>query len=161
MERALVGISGTRIIAGETVKISYFTQKETKFIVIELEKPTPLPPPPPSEVRFIEIWDVGNVIIGMELLQKDKLGDNVETIDIGIETEDGCALHITKASLDDLEWIIGEDPVNTFINRISPQSSLVKFARLHIKLQKPIDKQEAAKILKGLGISEENFTLKG
>ncbi len=157
MERALVGIAGSRLIAGMNVKVSYLTKDGARFIVIEpAEKPPPRPPPP-AQVYDVEIWDVGNVIIGMELLRKDKLGDNVETVDISVETEDGCGFHIIKASLDDLEWIIGEDPINTFISRLSPQSSLVKLARLHIKLSTPMDKQKAEKIITSVGISEGNF----
>ena len=161
MERALVGIAGSRLIAGTSVKLSYLTKDGARFIVIELVEKPPPPPPPPPQVNAMEIWEIGNVIIGMGLLQKDKLGDNVKTIDIAIETTDECGFHITKASPDDLEWIIGEDPINAFVNRISPMSPEVKFAKLHIKLLTPIKKQRAEKLITSLGISEDSFNLTG
>jgi hypothetical protein len=161
MERALVGISGSRLIAGESVKLSYLKKNETKFLVIEMERPPPPPPRIPVQVKAIEIWEIGNIVIGMELLRKNRLRDSVETMDISIETEDGCAFHIVKASLEDLEWIIGEDPINAFINRLSPQTSLIKLARLHIKLSTSIDKQKIERMMTSLGISEGNYTLTG
>lgn len=161
MERALVGIGGSLLIAGTSVKLSYITKDRAKFIVIELVEKPPPPPPPPAQVNAMEIWEIGNVIIGMGLLQKDKLGDNVKTIDITIETANECSFHITKASPDDLEWIMGEDPINAFVNRISPISSEVKFAKLRIRLLTPIKKQEAEKMLTSLGISEAGFNFTG
>jgi len=157
MERALVGIAGSRLIAGMSVKLSYMTKDRARFIVIELVEKPPPPPPPPRQVNAMEIWEIGNVIIGMELLRKDKLGDNVKAIDISVETTDECGFHITKASLEDLEWIIGEVPLNAFVNRISPISPEVRFAKLRIELLTPMGKQNVEKMIISLGISEDSF----
>ena len=158
MESALTGIMGPRLIAGMNVKVFLLTRNGERFMAIELMEKPPPPPPPPPQVNAIKIWEIGNVIIGMELLRKDKLGDNVKYIDISIETIDECSFRITKASLEDLEWIIGEDPINAFISRLSSISPLVKFARLHIKLSTPMEKQKVEKTIISLGVSEDNFS---
>ena len=155
MEKALVRVTGSRLIAGMNVKISRLIKREAIFIVIELVKRPPPPPPPP--VNFIEVIGIGDIILGMGLFREDKLGNNVKTIDISIETEDGCVFYITNASLGDLEWIIGDDPINTFINRISPISPEIKFAKLRIKLVTPIEREKAEEILRSLGISNYNI----
>jgi len=160
MKGALVGVAGSRMIAGMNVKISYIVKDKAKFMLIELVERPPPPPPPPPKVGSIEIWGINNIIIGMELFQKNKLGDNVKSIDMTIETENGCAFHITKASLDDLEWIIGENPIYTFINRISPISPQIRFAKLRIELLTPMEKEKMEEIITRLGISEGNFNLR-
>lgn len=159
MERALAGIAGSRLIAGMNVKLSCLTKDGARFIAIELVEKPPPPSSPPHQVNAMEIWEIGNVIIGMELLQKDKLGDNVKAIDISVETTDECGFHITKASLEDLEWIIGEDPLNAFVNRISPISPEVRFAKLRIELLTPTEKQKLEKLITSLGISEDSFKI--
>jgi len=157
IERALVGIAGTRIIAGKNVRLSYIVKNEERFIMIKLEwRPPPRRQPPP-QVGIIEIWEIGNVIIGMGLLSKDRLGDNVKSIDITVETTDGCGLFISKASQDDLEWIIGENPLNEFVNRISPVSPEVKFIKLRIELLMAMEKEEIERLITSLGISEGSF----
>jgi len=158
MERALVGIGGPRLIAGMRVKLSYLIKDGARFIVIELVEKPPPPPPPPRQVNTMKIWEIGNVILGMKLLQKDKLGDNVKAIDITIETRDECGFHITKASLDDLKWIIGEDPpLNAFRSRISSIGPEVKSAELRIELLTPMERQKVEKLIIESGISEDSF----
>jgi hypothetical protein len=160
MKNALLGVSGARLIAGISLKLSYLTKNEEKFIVIEMEKPPPPQPRPPATVKLLDIWGISNVIIGMGLLRKDKLGNNLKSVNISAETTDGCSFHITNATLEDLEWILGEDPVNSLAGRLSSKVSEMKFAKLYIELLSPIQKTEAEKLLKTLGISEGNLNIK-
>jgi hypothetical protein len=160
MESAIGGIAGVYFIENMNVKVySQLTKEGARTIVIELVEKPPPPPPPPTQVVAIEIWGVNNVVMGIELLEKHKLGKDVETVDISIETVDECSLHIVKASLDDLEWAIGDDPISTFVNRLSPKSPEVKFAKLYIKLSIAIRKEKVEKLLADLGISEDSFNL--
>jgi hypothetical protein len=157
MESAIVGVAGPRIISEVSVKVSYSIKNGNRFIIVELLGKPPEKKPPSPTVKYIEIWEIGNVIIGIGLLQKDVLSDYVESINITIQTINECGFHITKASMEDLEWIIGENPINTFINRFSPISSKVEFAKLSIELSEPIDKEKIEKKIRSLGISEGNF----
>ncbi|MEM2126616.1 MAG: hypothetical protein QXH67_00125 [Candidatus Bathyarchaeia archaeon] len=158
MDRGILGAVGSRILGGIHVKISYSPKDEAKIIVMErLERPPP-PPPPPPQVTTIDVWELGNILLGLGLLKRDQLGANVGEIELHIDTESGCALTITRASLEDLKWIIGEDPINTFINRVSPVASEVRFAKLHIKLSNPMDKEKVEKMIRGLGVSDGNFS---
>lgn len=159
MEFAVSSVGGLRIIEGLHVKLSYTKHNDKKSIVIQVEKPPPPPPPPPQQAYGVEIWGIGNVILGLELLRGDKLGNNIKTVDLTIETESECGFHITKASLSDLEWTIGEDPINTFIRRISPKTPEVKFAKLLIKLLIPTSKDELEKMIGDCGISEDSYNV--
>lgn len=159
METAIESISGSHIIEGLPIKTYPRIEKETTKIVIEPVIPKPPPPVPPAQVNIIEISEPTNVIIGFNLLKKDKLGDSIKGIDLNLETTRECVLKIENASIEDLSWIVGEDPINTLINRLSAIIPELKTATLRIKLLKLSDEQKLKKKVATEGISEEHFRL--
>ena len=159
MENAIESIGGSYILKGLNIKLYPQIEKETRKIIIEPVLPKPQLPPPPTQVNIIEISGASNVVIGLSLLKEDKLGNSLRSIDISLETEGECVLNIEKASLEDLKWIVGGDPINTFINRLSSIISELRTATLRIKLLTLREEQKLRKIVTNEGISEENFNL--
>jgi hypothetical protein len=160
METAVESISGSHIIEGVTIKTYSRIEKETTKIIIEPVIPKPQPLVTVAQVNTIEIEGPTNVIIGLGLLNIEKLGNSVKTFNLTIETAKECILKIEKASLEDLEeWIIGEDPIITLSNRLSAIIPEIKRATLQINLTALTDEQELKKKIMNEGISEESFHL--
>ena len=148
----------TRLIAGINIKVSY--KPESKQIILQPVVKPPPPPQPPSGVNNLEIWEIGNVINAMQLLERDEFKDKIEKIEITVETTDGCVLNIAKASLEDLDWAIGVPPTKSFISRVSKISPEIKIARLHIKFLTPFEFEHIRKVIVSLGVSEGNFNIR-
>ena len=160
METAVESISGSHIIKGVTIKTYPRIEKETTKIIIEPIIPKPPPPITLAPVNIIEIEGPTNVIIGLGLLNMEKLGNSIKTFDLTLETAKECTLKIEKASLEDLEeWIVGEDPIITLINRLSAIVPELKRATLRINLITLTDEQKLKKRIMNEGISEDSFHL--
>jgi hypothetical protein len=155
METAVESISGSYMIEDMTIKTYPQVEKETTKIVISPVIVKPPPPLPPAQVNTIEILEPTNVIIGFNLLKKEKLGLSTKTVDLDLETKKECILKIENASIDDLTWIIGDDPINALINRLSCMIPELKAARMRIRLLALTDERKLRKIVATEGISDD------